>query len=273
MDTRIKIILACFLFYVTAALKAQEHLAPLFSYSGLPKGVDVQVLYNQGFIIGYSNALKNPLWACYRLGNAKGAYGTAEEKIEKWERPFQFQHDIRTQAQVTHQDYEGSGYDRGHMAPDAAIQAQYGQRALMETYLMSNIIPQHKDLNRGIWQKLEEYERKTLSQDDTNGKEVNDLYVITGPVFATKPDTLASGVAVPTHCFKIYAYKRGYQGTVKTVAFLFPQHPQSDEFNTYLTTVDAIEKLTGLDFFSELTETKQRNLESKKRDFTLTEIP
>ena len=256
-------------------LNGQEHRAEFFTYGGLPTGKDVQVLYNLGFITGYSNTLKNPLWTCYRLGNAKGRYQeTDREKLVKWQRPRSFKVDHRTTAKVSHDDYTGSGFQRGHMAPDAAIQAQYGQLALLDTYLMSNISPQHGDLNQGIWEELESYVRKTLSQDDTQDKEIHDVFVITGPIFTEgQTEILDSGVPVPTHFYKIFAYKRGYYGgVIKAASFVFPQHPQSDEFMDYVKSVDEIEQLTGLDFFSDLSNIKQRNLESKTRDFRLEEV-
>ncbi len=86
--------------------------------------------------------------------------------VPKWERPFRFEIDIRTDAKVNHDDYTGTGYDRGHMAPNAALLAQYGQIAQLETYLMSNICPQTGSLNRGIWAKLETQARNVISQDD-----------------------------------------------------------------------------------------------------------
>ncbi|MEP0986015.1 DNA/RNA non-specific endonuclease [Ekhidna sp.] len=252
--------------------KAQEHLVPLFTYGGLPQGSDIQILYNQAFITGYSNEKKSPLWVCYRLGNVQGSYDDADNTIIKWERPYSFQVDNRTSAKVTHDDYTSSGYDRGHLAPNAAMLAQYGQLAQLETYLMSNIIPQHRDLNRGIWASLEGYARKILSQDDTDDKEINDLYVITGPIFIEDLGSIGNGVIIPSHSYKIFAYKKGYFGTVKAVAFVMPQHPQSDNFLDYVKSVDEVEELTGLNFFSELSEVKQKNLEIVKRNFELEEI-
>ncbi len=258
---------------LSSVVLSQAHRAPLFTYGGLPEIDDVKILYNEAFVIGYSNEKKNPLWVCYRLGNTKGSYQNAEdESLTKWERPPSFRIDNRTSARVSHDDYVRSGYQRGHMAPDAAIQAQYGQGALLETYLMSNIIPQHGDLNGGIWRELEEHAREKLSQDDTDGKEINDLFVITGPAFIEDLDKIGDGVVVPSHSYKIFAYKRGYRGTVKAVAFLMPQHPESEDFFDYVKTVDDIEDLTGIDFFPDLTNRKQINLESVKRNFKLEEI-
>ena len=231
-------------------------------------GPDFKVLVNVTYAVGYSEDLKNPVWVVYRLGNMKTDFS-----VPKWERPYDFRVDLRTTSKVTHDDYTSSGYDRGHMAPNAAMLAQYGQMAQLETYLMTNICPQKPSLNQGIWRRLETEAREKISQDDEDNKEVHDLFVITGPIFSNSPQKLASGVAIPTHCYKIFAYQKGYGKTVKAVAFIFPQNPQSYDFFDYVTTVDDIETKTGLNFFPELTTVKQNNLESKKRNFELDEIP
>jgi endonuclease G len=253
----------------------------LFAYGGIPvckSSADAcpefTTLVNSAYAVGYSEDLKDPVWAVYRLGNRKG-----DTLGVKFERPYFFKVDTRTQAKVTHDDYTSSGYDRGHLAPNAAMLDQYGQLAQLETYFMSNIIPQHRDLNRGIWAALEAKVREEISQDDTKDKEIHDVYVIAGPLFKYEADEqlgtiqrMPSGVAIPEGSFKILAYQRGYFGTIKAVALKFPQHPTSSNLLDYVVTVDELEDLTGFDFFPELSEQKQRNLESKRRNFLLEDL-
>ena len=59
---------------------------------------------------------------------------------------------------------------------------------------------------------------------------------------------------------------------MKAVSFIFPQEPGTNDFMDYVATIDEIEKLTGLEFFPELSVGKQRNLESKKRGIDLEEM-
>src|SRR5690606_26279600 len=133
-------------------------------------------------------------------------------------------------ARVTHEDYvrnwEGATWDRGHMAPNSAMEGQYGQLAQLETYLMSNIIPQTSQLNSGLWARLEGEIRDVTSQDDTPNRDVSDVWVICGPIFDGVPiRRWPSGVAVPTHCYMIVAYRKGYNGTVRGAGLIFPQRP------------------------------------------------
>ena len=243
----------------------------MFTYGGLPAPelghAPVKVLMNWSYVTGYNEQKKNPAWVAYRLGNMKGEYD-----FKNWERPDRFIADRRLGSQIDHEAYTSSGYDRGHMAPNATMLSQYGQMAQMETYLTTNICPQKPQLNQKLWAALEKLEREVISQDDTKGKEVHDLFVITGPVFSAKPDTLSSGIAIPDSFFKILAFRRGYLGTVKAVCFLIPQQPATNNLSDYLTTIDKIESLTHLDFFPELSETRQRNLESVKRDLQLNDL-
>ena len=244
----------------------------IMTYGGLPVSVsdeyEVKLLVNLAYAVGYSEELMNPLWAAYRLGNLKG-----ENEPEKWERPSRFFTDSRVNAPVDHDSYTSSGYSRGHLVPNASVLEQYGQMAQLETFLVTNICPQKQKLNGGIWMRLESKIRDELSQDDEDNKEVHDLYVITGPVFREKPvKRLASGVAIPDAFFKIIAFRKGYFGTVKAVSFIMPQEPEERDFESYFTSIDEIERLTGFDFFPELSSGKQNNLEIPVRDFNLEKV-
>lgn len=263
---------------IVSHASAELHRLGLFTEGGVPHGPNpvnpsdpVKILVNQGYAVGYSEDLKVPLWAVYRLGNLK-----SQTEHERWERPARFEVDYRTVSKVSHDDYErnweDTTWDRGHMAPNAAMERQYGQLAQLETYLMTNICPQTSKLNQGLWARLEGEIRDTISQDDTNGKEVTDVWVIVGPIFEERPvKRWPSGVAVPSHFFHVVAYRKGYRGTVKAAAFIFPQRPQSTVLGDYLVTVDEVELRTGFDLFPELSTQKQRNLESVKRDLHLEE--
>lgn len=267
-----KITLLFCLLLIFLSSYSQENNAfkiPLLTYGGLPKveNQEINVLYNTAYIVGYSEELKNPRWVCYRLGNIKG-----ENTMPRFERPYSFYVDNRTTSKVSHSDYTSTGYDRGHMSPNSAILFNYGQMAQLETFLMSNITPQTPKLNRNIWEKLERKIRTEISQDDTKDKEVKAVFVITGTIFQENSDTLKSGIPIPYYCYKIFAYQRGYQGTIKALAFMFPQNPVSSDIMKYLVTIDEIEEKSGINFYPELSDRKQHNLESVKRNFQFEEI-
>jgi len=61
-----------------------------------------------------------------------------------------------------HSDYTYSGYDRGHMAPNADFNDTY-QNALA-TFFIANIWPQTPDVNRVLWLRTENETRRLASQ-------------------------------------------------------------------------------------------------------------
>jgi endonuclease G len=115
-------------------------------YGGLPNadhyGHSIVVLTNIGYLSGYCEARRNPAWVGFSISSITGG--------SLGKRPSKFFTDTRTQS-ATHQDYTGSGYDRGRLAPSSAIGTRYGQEAQRETFLMSNISPQSKELNQMWW--------------------------------------------------------------------------------------------------------------------------
>lgn len=89
-----------------------------------------------------------------------------------------------------------------------------------------------------------------------------EVWVLAGPVFGSKPDKLARRVAVPEACYMIIVDES--DGRIRTTAYLFPQDPVSVRLDTYLTTIDEIERRTGLDFLAELPDDAENALESRK---------
>ena len=84
-----------------------------------------------------------------------------------------------------HYDYTNSGYDRGHMAPNADFNDTY-ENALM-TFFIANIWPQTPKVNRIEWLKTETQTRKLASEhlivkviiivDEFNSETVKDIQV------------------------------------------------------------------------------------------------
>jgi endonuclease G len=211
-----------------------------------------KTLTNQAFIVGYSDKRGNPLWVAYRLE-------PVNENAPHLPRPSGFKTDNRVSNPVKSKDYDRTGYDRGHMAPNYAISALYGEQAQLETFLMSNITPQKPNLNRKFWQRLEEVEISYFTRLSPN------IWVTTGPIFFDKPRYLKKGssVQIPTAFYKLYAMETKLR-QVYLLAFLVPQTVTGNEsLENYLVTVDKIEELTGLDFFHDLEDPHEQELESQ----------
>ncbi|MBF0219477.1 MAG: DNA/RNA non-specific endonuclease [Gammaproteobacteria bacterium] len=223
--------------------------------TALPWYLRSRVLHNIGYSVGYSEWRANPLWVSYRLGR-----DLESEKVGK--RP-DFRSDWRSLAGVSGDDYSQSGYDRGHLAPNYAIARFYGKRAQAETFLLTNIVPQRGNLNRKLWQRLEQVET------DHFLPLFGEVWVMTGPIFANESKTLkndlfAIDVDIPESFYKIYL--RPALDKPEGLAVLAIRMPQqvrgSEPLDRYVTTVDAIEAATWLDFFSELSDDLEAILES-----------
>lgn len=236
--------------YVAAAgAGGAEHFyggQPLLARAGATHGV--RVLSNRGFVTGYSDTLGNPVWTAYRVRDGK--FG------ETPPRPDEFKVDTRTVARVEPSDYSRSGFDRGHMAPNHAIALHHGREAQEETFLMSNVSPQKHALNAGPWKQLEQRIAANFPA------RFGEVWVLAGPVFGENPPRLKRRVAVPEAFYMIVLDE--HEGRVRALAFLFPQDAAAEaEPARYLTTIDEIERRTGLDFFGLLPDEAENALEGR----------
>ena len=226
----------------------------VFAYAGLPvnhTGEPLLILTNKAYIVGYSEKRHDPLWVAYRFDKAP---------IKKdYSRHSGFMVDDRTSSRVKHADYTNSGFDRGHMAPSYGIAECYGDEAMVETYLMSNIAPQTPSLNQKIWRNLE----STIVREYAD--EFETVWVITGPIFDSKIERLDSGVEIPDAFFKIVADEK--DGGVRMLGFIIPQNAEPGYPPGYfLASIDEIEGQTGLDFFSLLTDELENLIELRKEE-------
>lgn len=163
--------------------------------------------------------------------------------------------------QATPYDYRGSGYDRGHLVPSADRTANTQDNSA--TFLMTNIIPQAPENNRGAWRELEEYTRELVYQYD------REVYVIAG-VYGER-DRLKPNIMVPSRLWKVVvvldqpgAGVNGIQETAQIIAVDMPnQDTVGEDWRRYQTSVDRIEIATGYDLLSNVPESVQRVLEAR----------
>lgn len=221
-----------------------------YCFGGTPiSSSKVRILKNKGYLVGYSENRRCPLWVAYKVFDDPECTTSA--------RPNGFEIDRRTRSRVDQSAYTGSGYDRGHMAPNYAIGATYGHQAQMETFKMSNIIPQKPGLNRGLWKELEQ----KIAND--YAKKCGKVWVVTGPVFDSQRQWLRSGVEVPDACYKIIVDQQNDR--LRVMAFLMDQNiSKSKQLGSCMVTVDEIESLTGIDFLAELGDEVEMAIESRK---------
>ena len=211
---------------------------------GTPGGCD-QVVDRPGYALGYVEAYEQAAWVQYHFTKAEN-----QNKRHKRGEEFFPDPEIVT-GSATLEDYKHPLYDRGHMAPAADM--QYSAEAMHDSFYLSNMSPQHRDMNAGIWADIEKYVRYTVNVE-------KELYVITGPIFGENPKTIGPNhVAIPEAYYKII-----YDVTPpeKMLAFIVPNRRSNQPIHTFVTTVDAVEKRTNLDFFSALPKAQTDLLEA-----------
>jgi endonuclease G, mitochondrial len=170
-------------------------------------------------------------------------------------------------------DFSGSGFDRGHMVPNADRDHQDRIPVNQATYLMTNMLAQSPDNNQGPWADLENDLRTIASAG-------NELYIVAGPSgvggtgsMGGVTTTIANGhVTVPSSTWKVVLVLPQGAGdlsrvtcTTRTIAVIMPNVQgirEADWHSQYLTNVDAVEALTGYDFFSNVPEPIQRCIEA-----------
>jgi endonuclease G len=168
--------------------------------------------------------------------------------------------------QVTPNDYRNTGYDRGHIVPSGDRTRSVSDNSA--TFLMTNILPQAPQNNRGVWRELEEYSRDWVYQFDST------LYILAGGYGVQ--DTLAAGrVTVPSRLWKIIvAIEPGetiadIDAETPIIAVDMPNRDTAiEDWRVYQTTVDRIELATGYDFLSTVPVATQAILEAAEFDLT-----
>lgn len=232
---------------------------PLHAQTELPSGGSGTIIRNEGFTVSFSNNTNTPEWVAWEL--------TAEEaSATQYSRTDEFLPDPRLKDSPVPSDYSRSGYDRGHMAPAADF--KWSLTAMEESFRLSNICPQNHVLNEKTWCDLEK-------QCRTWAKHYDRLWICCGPIYSDDPRTIGREhhVAVPTSFFKVIM--KEFKGRVYTIGFIFPNEPVAGPFLDYAVSVDEVEKVTGLDFFTSLDDKVEKAAERlcNPKDWTYYMIP
>jgi endonuclease G len=162
----------------------------------------IQPLCQQAYLVGYDAAAKLPRFVMYELlpQNAIGCVA----------RTNAFATNQFIQNGATPQDYVGTGYDKGHMAPDGDL--SWDVQVEFESFLMTNMSPQAGSLNRGIWKLLETSVRGWAVQRNQS------YWVVAGGVYNAQDKIIGKGVVVPHAFYKIVVNNQ----TGEAAGWMFP---------------------------------------------------
>ena len=241
----------------------------------------------EGYITCVDHRTRNPKWVLERIQRRKEGE-TANNSRDNI--PFYEDQAIPRHMRSKLEDYAGSGYDRGHMAPASNHKATANE--LKETFSLSNIAPQvGRGFNRDYWARFERFVT-LLGRSRTN----TEAYVITGPLYLPEPIKNFSSVSgggnnngkpppnpprwqmrypclghapwltsVPTHFFKVVAVVPALQaadgGDAALVgAFVIPNAaiPPDTPLSAFAVPLNALESAAGMQFFAPWLDGKNR---------------
>jgi len=216
--------------------------------------------------ISYSRDLGRPNWVSWHL---------SDEWVGSLTRVDTFRPDPEvppTWYRVLASDFFASGFDRGHMTPNADRDKETSIPINQATFLMSNMVAQAPDNNQGPWADLENFLRTLLPADE--------LYIVSGPAGQGGTGsnggttmTLANGhVTVPASTWKCALVLPKASGddlarvtaSTQTICVIMPniQGIRNDDWHIYLKSVDQVEALTGYDLFSNVPASIQNAIEA-----------
>lgn len=265
----ILICIACFLYEPIAkalrlsqsvfAIESAESTKPQSSSENIVAGNELllpaplkrtpeQILHRKSYTVSYNKDLKIPNWVAWEL--------SPEKLVERESRTDKFlpDPDLPEDEAVTTNDYKGAGMDRGHMCP--AGDNRWHWKAMQESFYMTNICPQDHNLNRGDWKELEEACRKWAQAE---GK----IYIVCGPIlYKQKHRTIGKQhrVTVPEAFFKVILCTASTPP--KAIGFIYKNASGNHPLDSYVNSVDEVERITGIDFFPALPDEVEDKVEA-----------
>ena len=210
---------------------------------------DVSIIKHNGFVLKYNEEHEQADWVAYQL--------TSQEVMGTVKRSNDFLADPSVKTfSATPQDYKNSGYDRGHLAP--AGDMKWSHQSMNNCFLMSNISPQKREFNGGIWEHLESLMRKWAKAEKA-------IFIVTGPVLKDGIDGKIGDknkISIPKYFYKVVLDME--QPDIKGIGFILANEFGDKPLKEYAVSIDEVERRTGFDFFPMLPDDLENKLEAEK---------
>lgn len=230
------------------------------------------------YSIEYDKTLRAQRWTCFTLDKNNSVrswnrnnwvnYASTNQWVAKnlaeygFSDPFQPDPDLPTSARTNLDEYKGISFQRGHIC--ASSDRLYSKDANEQTFYLSNILPQSKGVNTGIWQDMEGYVNGNTTSIWNSSSFRDTLYVckggtIDGNNIRSKTST---GLIVPKFFFMALLCRKG--NNFKALGFWVEHTDQSkkDGVENHVVNIDYLEKETGIDFFCNLPDDIEAEVQS-----------
>lgn len=225
---------------------------------------------NVNFSTEWDCDLKSQRWSCYIITKKNRAKNTERY----YDKNNQYPNDpALTSAQRWEKDYiYSSGFDHGHICN--SNDRLYSANANYQTFYLTNMQPQYKVFNgsdpahkyEGLWIKMENY---------LHGFKLNDtdtMYVCKGGTIDKEENILMrikNKLIVPKYFFTAILVKKMVNGQAyyKSIGMWFPHtnvYHGDDKLSDYAMSIKDLEEKTGIDFFCNLPDNIERDVECKK---------
>ena len=240
-----KLTLTVAMLLVCASCEAQPKATVKYELPAPLKDRPEQILQRKGYTTSYNRNTKNPNWVAWHL-TREHTRGQNQRK------QMTFTEDTDVTPRATNNDYYNSRFDRGHMCP--AGDNKWDREAMAQSFLFTNICPQHHGLNKYEWNDLEIRCREWA-------REYGAIDIVCGPIYETDNQrTIGKNkVWVPVAFFKVILCRKG---TPKAIGFIYRNEGKHQTPQEAVRTVDEIEALTGIDFFPALDDATEKRIEA-----------
>ena len=192
----------------------------------------IQPICREAYLVAYDAPAKLPRFVMWTL--------TPQHALGCVARSNAFAADQSVPGGAVPGDYAGTGYDKGHMAPDG--DQSWDQQVEFESFLMTNMSPQAGSLNRGIWKLLETSVRGWAAQGGHN------FNIVSGGLYNAQDKKIGAGVVVPHAFYKIVID----ENTGQYAGWLFPHtapYPNlGNDLTKFRVPVSQIEQQAGVQF-------------------------
>jgi endonuclease G len=214
-----------------------------------PTSTTGQIVKHNYYAVSYHEEHEQAEWVAYKL---KSSFSSNSD----YKRPYFIEDPKVKTGSADWRNYKNSGYDKGHLCP--AGDMKFSIKAYHETFYTSNISPQKADFNAGVWNRLEQKVRYWADKYDG-------LYVITAGIL--EPNLKKIGeedVSVPDYFYKVLLDISN--DNPRMIAFLVPHKNSDRPLFEFVVSVDELEELTGIDFFYNLPDEIENQIE-KSNDY------
>jgi len=144
----------------------------------------------QAFAVLHSGVSRTPLYAAEHLTREN----LKQARLLPRKDSFHAEKSLSEGERAELDDYARSGYDRGHMAPNADFANEEAQK---ESFSLANMVPQVHANNAGVWAGLEGAARELATRE-------GELYVVSGPAFIGSKIKKIGNVMVPNYIWKVF---------------------------------------------------------------------